>query len=78
MVFAGKLGTLLAVKDMLSESVPVVLVAESGGVADFIRFGVEFLKETGEPQKVLKFRGLETRLCSLSPTLEKNRLFLKP
>ena len=41
---------------MLSESVPVVLVAESGGVADFIRFGVEFLKETGEPQKVLKFR----------------------
>ena len=56
MVFAGKLGTLLAVKDMLSESVPVVLVAESGGVADFIRFGVEFLKETGEPQKVLKFQ----------------------
>ena len=54
MVFAGKLGTLLAVKDMLSESVPVVLVAESGGVADFIRFGVEFLKETGEPQEIFK------------------------
>ena len=53
---------------MLSESVPVVLVAESGGVADFIRFGVEFLKETGEPQKKIM----------QSPILEKNFLFLKP
>ena len=32
---------------MVSDSVPVVLVAESGGVADFIRYGIEFLHEQG-------------------------------
>jgi len=35
------------VKDMVSESIPIVLVADSGGVADFIRYGIEFLHEQG-------------------------------
>jgi hypothetical protein len=32
---------------MVSNSTPVVLVADSGGVADFVRFGIEFLHEQG-------------------------------
>ena len=46
-VLNGRLGSLLAVKEMLIERVPVVVIANSGGVADFIRYGVELLKEDG-------------------------------
>ncbi|CBY41308.1 unnamed protein product, partial [Oikopleura dioica] len=46
-VFNGKIGTLLAVKEMLCESIPCVIVAGSGGVADLIRLGIEFLVEKG-------------------------------
>lgn len=32
---------------MVIESISVVLIADSGGVADFIRFGIEFLHKQG-------------------------------
>ena len=46
-IFNGRLGSLLAVKEMLIKRIPIVLIAESGGVADFIKYGIEFLKEEG-------------------------------
>ena len=46
-VLNGRLGSLLAVKEMLIERIPVVVIANSGGVADFIRHGIELLKEHG-------------------------------
>ena len=32
---------------MLIERIPTVVIAESGGVADFIKYGIEFLKDEG-------------------------------
>ena len=47
MVLNGRLGSLLVIKKMLLERIPIVVIAYSGGVADFIRYGVELLKEHG-------------------------------
>ena len=43
-VFGGKLDQLNEIKSMLLSSYPIVLLAHTGGVCDFIRCGIEFLK----------------------------------
>lgn len=39
-VFGGDLSHLIEVKRMLLNSVPIILIAGSGGICDFIRFGL--------------------------------------
>ena len=46
-VFGGKLDQLNEIKSMLLSSYPIILLAHTGGVCDFIRFGIEFLKSMG-------------------------------
>ena len=58
-IFNGRLGSLLAVKEMLIERIPIVVIAESGGVADFIKYGIEFLKEEGARDETVTNSDLE-------------------
>ena len=39
-VFGGDLSHLIEVKRMLLNSIPIILIAGSGGICDFIRFGL--------------------------------------
>ena len=46
-VFGGDLSRLDEIKSMVLSSHPIILIAHTGGVCDFIRLGIEFLKSMG-------------------------------
>ena len=68
-VLNGRLGSLLAVKEMLIERIPVVVIANSGGVADFIRHGIELLKEHGARDETVTNSDVEHARVQVKITL---------